>query len=171
MAQSSSKRSILEDAVAGAAAGLIATVPMTVTMLLIQRLLPRRQQSTLEPRRVSDDMLRKAGVDGELSADAKEKISVAAHFGYGATTGMLYSLAERALPSRPVLRGPLYGLLVWGASYVGWLPAAGTLPPPHRRPIGRNVLLISAHLIWGIALQQIDAALSDRRTDRATYRR
>jgi uncharacterized membrane protein YagU involved in acid resistance len=168
MAKYRAKRSLVEDALAGAVAGLIATVPMTVTMLLIQRMLPRRQRSTLEPKRISDDMLRKTGVEDEISESAKEKFSMAAHFGYGATTGMLYAIIERLLAGRPPLRGPLYGLAVWAASYVGWLPAARTLPPPHRRPAGRNLLLIVAHLVWGIVLQFTDSTLFMRRTK---YRR
>jgi uncharacterized membrane protein YagU involved in acid resistance len=166
MSKSRPQRSLVEDALAGAVSGLVATVPMTITMLVIQRLLPLRQQSTLEPRRISDDMLRKSGVDDGLSERSKERFSIAAHFGYGATTGLLYALLERLLPYRPALRGPLYGLFVWAASYVGWLPAAGTLPPPQRRPAGRNILLIVAHLVWGLVLQLIDEVLFVRRVSR-----
>jgi uncharacterized membrane protein YagU involved in acid resistance len=131
-------------------------------MLVIQRLLPRREQSTLEPRRVSDDMLRKANLDDELSGRGKEQFSVAAHFGYGAGTGMIYALADRLLPLPRGLRGPAYGMLVWAASYAGWLPAAKTLPPPQRRPAGRNLLLIVSHLVWGAATEGMVASILDR---------
>ncbi len=155
-------RSLLGDAVAGAVSGLVATVPMTVAMLVMQRLLPRREQSTLEPRRISDDMLRKADLHDDLSKRDKEKFSVAAHFGYGAGVGTIYALADRLLPLPRGLRGPAYGMLVWAASYAGWLPAVETLPPPQRRPAGRNLLLIVSHLVWGAATEGMAALFLDR---------
>src|SRR5687768_7932316 len=99
------RRPLIQEAIAGAVSGLIATVPMTITMLVMQRLLPKRQQTTLEPKRISDDMLRKADLDDELSEGAKQQFSVAAHFGYGALTGMAYPLIDRLLPLPRGLRG------------------------------------------------------------------
>jgi uncharacterized membrane protein YagU involved in acid resistance len=153
MTKQTYKRSIVEEALAGAASGLLATVPMTLTMFIMQGMLPRRERTTLEPRRVSDDMLRKAGVNDDVSKQGRESFSVVAHLGYGATTGMFYALAQRLMPLPGGLRGPVYGLFVWAASYAGWLPAVNTLPPPHRRPVRRNLLLIVAHFVWGVALE------------------
>ena len=166
-----SDRSLLGDALAGAVSGLVATVPMTVAMLVMQRLLPRREQSTLEPRRISDDMLRKVDLDDDLSERGKQKVSVAAHFGYGAGTGMIYALADRFLPLPRGLRGPAYGMLVWAASYAGWLPAVKTLPPPQRRPAGRNLLLIVSHLVWGAAAEGMTTFLLGRSRKHITWRR
>jgi uncharacterized membrane protein YagU involved in acid resistance len=162
MATRRRQRSLVDEALAGAVSGLVATVPMTITMFAVQKMLPRREQTTLEPRRVSDDMLRKADLHDDVSEGGKEKFSVAAHFGYGAGTGMIYALAGRLLPLPPGLRGPVYGLFVWAASYAGWLPAVNTLPPPHRRPLGRNLLLIVAHFVWGIAIDTTRALVFKR---------
>jgi uncharacterized membrane protein YagU involved in acid resistance len=164
------QRTLIEEAIAGAFSGLIATVPMTITMLIMQKMLPRREQTTLEPRRVSDDMLRKANLDDDVSESGKEQFSVAAHFGYGAGTGMIYALAGRLLPLPPGLRGPVYGFFVWAASYAGWLPAAKTLPPPHRRPIGRNLLLIIAHFVWGLVVEALSALFLKRTYWRRAWR-
>ena len=161
MSKDASNRSLFGDALAGAVSGLVATVPMTVAMLVIQQLLPRREQSRLEPRRISDDMLRKADLHDELSERGKEHFSMAAHFGYGAGTGMIYALADRLLPLPRGLRGPAYGMLVWAASYAGWLPMVKTLPPPQRRPAGRNLLLIVSHLVWGAATEGMVASILD----------
>jgi hypothetical protein len=159
MSKRNFEQSPIGEAIAGAVSGLVATVPMTVAMLLIQRMLPRSEQTTLEPRRVSDDLLRKADLDDEVSERGKEQLSVAAHFGYGAGVGMIYALADRVLPLPRGLRGPAFGLLVWGASYAGWLPAVKTLPSPQRRPAGRNALLIASHLVWGAAAEGMTALL------------
>ena len=157
-----SNNKLLREVAAGAAAGLLATVPMTVTMLVIQRLLPRRQQSTLEPRRITEGMLRRVDLKEDLSKKERDRVSVAAHFGYGATVGALYPLVEGVLPLPRGLRGPAYGLCVWAASYAGWLPAVDILPPPQRRPAGRNLLLIAAHLVWGATTEAVSEALSRR---------
>jgi hypothetical protein len=53
-------------------------------------------------------------------------------------------------------------MLVWAASYAGWLPAVNTLPPPQRRPAGRNLLLILSHLVWGAATEALASPLLDR---------
>jgi uncharacterized membrane protein YagU involved in acid resistance len=171
MASQKSQRPLIQEAIAGAVSGFIATIPMTVTMLIMQRLLPKREQTTLEPRRVSDDILHKVNLDDELSEKGRKHFSIFAHFGYGALSGMTYALAERVLPLPRGLRGAVYGLFVWAASYIGWLPAAGTLPPPQRRPVGRNLLLVLAHFVWGIALDIVSSILLGRRYGRSTSRR
>jgi hypothetical protein len=152
-------RSIPARAIDGAVSGLVATIPMTVAMILIQRLLPWTDRLTLEPRRISDDMLDRSGVEPHLPEQAQKQVSLVAHFGYGAATGVAYGIADDYLPVPRGLRGPIYGLLVWAASYAGWLPAIGMLPPPHRRPLGRNLLLIVAHLVWGVAAEQTERLL------------
>ena len=166
-----SRPNVIFETLAGVAAGFLATVPMSVAMLCVQRMLPRKQQSTLEPRRISDDMLRRADLHDDLTERHREGISVVAHFGYGAATGIVYTLVARKLPVPKALRGPAYGLMVWTASYAGWLPAIGTLPPPQHRPGGRNLLLIVSHLIWGTATETVSELLLGDKTRWAARRR
>jgi uncharacterized membrane protein YagU involved in acid resistance len=135
---------------------------MTLAMFAMQRSLPRRQQRRLEPGRITDDMLRRVGLRENLRKNERDCAATIAHFGYGAAVGAAYPLVSR-LPLPSGTRGPAYGLLVCAASYAGWLPAIETLPPPQRRPAGRNVLLIAAHLVWGMATE----ALSERVAPRA----
>jgi uncharacterized membrane protein YagU involved in acid resistance len=166
MANRSNQAPLLQEALVGAASGLFATVPMTVTMLVMQRFLPRLEQTTLEPRRVSDDMLQKMGLAHELTEEQRERISIAAHFGYGALAGMLYVPVERLLPFPRGLRGAVYGVLIWAGSYAGWLPAVRTLPPPRHRPKRRNQLMVVAHLVWGLSLDIATQAFVGQRTAR-----
>ncbi|HEY3393685.1 MAG TPA: DUF6789 family protein [Lacipirellulaceae bacterium] len=170
MTKQRSEQTLLGEALAGAIAGLVATVPMTLAMLVMQRMLPRREQTTLEPRRISDDMLQKADLHDDVSERGKEQVSAAAHFGYGAGVGMIYAMADRFLPLPRGLRGPVYGMLVWAASYAGWLPAVKTLPPPQRRPAGRNVLLIVSHLVWGAAAEGMTRLLLGRNRSKVAWR-
>jgi uncharacterized membrane protein YagU involved in acid resistance len=46
----------------------------------------------------------------------------------------------------------LYGVLVWGVSYLGWIPGARILKPATQHRARRNVLMIACHLVWGATL-------------------
>lgn len=124
---------------------------MTAAMLLIQRLLPRSSQEHLEPRQIVDEGLEHVADSSELSDTQRRRLSLVAHFSYGAMSGAVYPAFEKAYPGPG--RGPLYGMLLFAASYAGWLPALDILPPPTRRPRGRNALLAISHLVWGATLQ------------------
>jgi hypothetical protein len=49
-------------------------------------------------------------------------------------------------------QAPGYDLLVWGASYLGWIPAAGLISPATQHPARRNLLMAFVHLLWGAGL-------------------
>ncbi len=130
----------------GAIAGAAGTVAMTAAMRRIQARLPQDDRYPLPPREIVESGLRKAGA--EAPEGSMRSASVAAHFAYGAACGALYS----ALTHKGSLRsGSAYGLLVWAASYFGWLPAAGLLRPAHTHPLSRNLLMTAAHAVWGAA--------------------
>jgi uncharacterized membrane protein YagU involved in acid resistance len=41
---------------------------------------------------------------------------------------------------------------LWVGSYLGWLPAMDILPPATQQPWRRNLVMIIAHMIWGVTL-------------------
>jgi len=49
------------------------------------------------------------------------------------------------------VKGIVFGLGVWAASYLAWLPALGILPPATEAPPRRNAVMIAAHIVWGAA--------------------
>jgi hypothetical protein len=113
---------------------------MTISMRGLFRQLPRHQQFPLPPRQIATKMACSLGVAHRLNDDERIALARAGHFGYGTAMGMLYGAAfQRALPGGA--GGASYGLGVWAASYLGWLPAAGVLPPATRMHRGRNVLM------------------------------
>lgn len=135
------------DAAAGAAGGLAGTVAMSVVMLAA------RQSGFLgeaPPRRITDRLLEGVGL-GHLDRRAKDAIAVASHMAYGIGFGALFGLARRRLPERvpPAAAGALAGLAVWVASYEGWVPALGLMPPPERDRPGRPTSMVVAHLVYG----------------------
>jgi len=142
----------------GAAAGAAATLPMTIAMEALHERLPGEPPRPLPPREIVEGVAAKAGVQGELAEHEKQKLTLASHFGYGAGCGALFGLvAPRDTPTA-VASGAVFGLAVWGASYLGWLPASGVRHHPKHDPPARTGLMIAAHLVYGVATGAFIAA-------------
>ena len=136
----------------GALAGLVATVPMTIFMLLMQRLLPKWQKYALPPEQITDEMAKRT--DMKKNMDKQERVGTAllAHLGYGASMGVLYSRFSQRIPLPAALRGIVFGLIVWVGSYLGLLPALQMSEAAPEEPLRRNLLMIAAHVVWGASL-------------------
>ncbi|MDB5294329.1 MAG: hypothetical protein JWO31_312, partial [Phycisphaerales bacterium] len=74
-----------------------------------------------------------------------------AHFAFGAAAGAAYAATAGRLPGPPAVKGSAFGVGVWAASYLGWLPAVGLLPPATEESARRNLIMIGAHVVWGAA--------------------
>jgi hypothetical protein len=99
----------------------------------------------LPPREIIEGVL--PGVARHGAEDrGRQTTTLAAHFGYGAATGVVYALFRTR---GYVLSGVAYGLLVWTVSYFGIMPGLRILTPAYAHPGRRNALMIAAHLIWG----------------------
>ena len=133
----------------GALAGVVATAPMTVVMEILHRW-PRPESEPLPPHQITLEIAEQAGVKPHLD-EPSERIAtiLVSHFGYGAGAGALYAPLAARVPGHPAVKGAAFGLLVWALSYLGWLPAAGILPPATENTPRRNALMITAHLVWG----------------------
>ena len=135
--------------VEGACAGLIATVPMTIFMLAAQRILPQWQQYALPPEKLTDKFARRVGLRKHLDKPQLLLASLVSHLGFGAAGGAIYGPLMRIVPLPSVLKGIVFGLVVWFANYLGWLPAVGMSEAATKQPIHRNALVIAAHVVWG----------------------
>lgn len=133
----------------GAAAGLLATVPMTIVMEALHERLPGEPPRPLPPREITEAVAVKAGVNRELTERDVEWLTLGSHFGYGALCGAVFGLIVPRHPAAAVSSGMLFGFGVWAGSYIGWLPATGLRHPPQYDPIPRSGLMIAAHVVWG----------------------
>jgi uncharacterized membrane protein YagU involved in acid resistance len=133
----------------GAAAGTVATVPMTVFWEVMHNTVPGEPPRPLPPREVVEALAVKAGVSRQLSERDVEWLAMAAHVGYGALTGALFGLVAPAGGPRGIAAGMLFGLGVWTASYLGWMPATGVRHSPRYDVPARTAIVISSHLVWG----------------------
>ena len=128
----------------GAIAGFVGTMTMTAAMRRLHRRLPREERYPLTPREIVDSAGDQVG--HPLPDETAKDVTTAAHFLYGAAMGALISAVN---PDPGKRTGALAGTAVWVASYMGWIPAVGTLEPANRHPARRNALMIGVHLVWG----------------------
>lgn len=138
-------------ATTGMIAWLTATAPMTVAMELMHRRLPAGEQYPLPPREITMTVAEGAGVGRLLGERGRRELTLLGHFAYGALAGAAYGPLTRRWDAHPAVKGTVFGLGLWAASYAGWLPAVGIFPPPQREPARRNLLMIAAHVVWGAA--------------------
>lgn len=147
----------------GVLAGLVGTTVMTGGMFLFEKagLAPGEPA----PRQIAENLAEKFGVRDRLSKSAFEASWTILHFGYGATWGVAYALAQEKVLNigRPGLAGPVFGALLWVLGYCGWLPVLGLYPPPTRLP-NRKVAaeLVATHVIYGTATAVVQRVLRTR---------
>ena len=135
----------------GAIAGLIATVPMTIFMFSTQRFLPKGQRYDLPPEIITKELAERAQVKQHMNKAQILVATTASHFGYGAIMGILYNLLGRRLPLTSSLKGIVFGLLIWGASYPALLPLLGFSESSQGETTRRNLMMIGAHIVWGVS--------------------
>ncbi|MBG0739365.1 hypothetical protein IV500_08180 [Paeniglutamicibacter antarcticus] len=139
---------IAKDLTQGAAAGIAATVPMSLAMKAAQRAGLVGKQP---PRSITENALHAAGVPA--SSPTVKTISTANHFLIGASLGGVFAVLSRAMPPlRTGIGGAAFGLSVWGVSYEKLIPSLGLLPPASRDQPGRPLAVAAAHVVFGAAL-------------------
>ena len=134
---------------AGGLAGFVATLPMTVVMVMGYRRLPVRDRFTWPPYKITIKASKGIGLSRRQGPRERLQLALAAHFGFGTAAGGLYGLLAEIIPLPSVVAGALYGVIVWAASYLGWLPLTGLYQPPSQESPRRQAVLLAAHLIWG----------------------
>lgn len=144
----------------GGIAGFVGTMAMTSAMRRMHRRLPPEERYPLTPREIVDSGTAQLGAP--LAEGPAKDVTLAAHFAYGALTGAMLAAMN---PDPKKKTGAAYGAAVWLASYMGWIPAVGTLKPATKHPARRNALMIVAHLVWGASTA---AAIRELRLARET---
>ena len=147
---------------AGTVGGFAATFPMSAVMLALQKALPGEEREPLPPKQITENAAAGAGVNHKLTEGERDAATAAAHFGYGAAAGAAYAAMAGKSGLPPAAEGALYGLAVWGGSYLGLMPAAGLYKSAVDEPATRNVMMIAAHIAWGSALGLIFHSLVSR---------
>jgi uncharacterized membrane protein YagU involved in acid resistance len=129
----------------GGIAGFVGTMAMTSAMRRMHRRLPARERYPLTPREIIDSGSSQLGAP--LTNEAAKDVTTAAHFAYGAASGALLGVANVMLGP---MSGGAAGVGVWLGSYMGWIPGVRILKPATDHPPRRNLLMIAAHVVWGV---------------------
>ncbi|WP_207482014.1 hypothetical protein [Arenibaculum pallidiluteum] len=148
----------MQAALAGALAGFLATLPMTAAMSAAHRRLPPQERYPLPPRLITERVT--GGRGGE---DVQRQLTEALHYAYGALAGAAYPWLTERIGRTDMLDGPAFGVMVWTASYLGWIPAAGILDPATLHPRRRVALMIAVHLVWGGGTAALTRLFEDRK--------
>jgi hypothetical protein len=139
----------------GAIGGIVGTAAMTAAMRRLHRRLPRQDRYPLPPREITERTV------PPPSEEAARDLTLLAHFAFGAAAGSLMSARRVPGPAG----GSAWGLIVWLASYLGWVPGARILRPATSHPARRNRLMILVHFVWGsVAAVTAKELLEARRT-------
>lgn len=153
---------------AGAFAGLAATVPMTAFMEFAHRRLPLKDRAPLPPRTISMRLVHKLHIDKNLDQDDRKALTLVSHFAFGAIAGSWFGPLTRNIKGSNVAKGTAYGLAVWATNYLGVMPALRILKPATQHSPTRSALMIGAHVIWGATLGLLcDRLQNNRRTIRS----
>jgi hypothetical protein len=135
----------------GALAGFAATLPMTMGMRRLHERLPPSERYPLPPRELGESL--------PALGLRRPAASLLHHFLFGALGGAAFG---GMMAARSLTAGAAFGVGVWGASYLGWIPAAGLLRFGAHHPPRRNGLMIGVHLIWGailaLGMRELEAA-------------
>ena len=113
---------------------------MSAAMRRLFRTLPQDEQYPLPPREITERALPALPERSQLDA------TLASHFVFGAAAGGLMAASGA---DRSSTRGIGAALAIWIGSYMGWVPGFGLLRPMSRHPFARNLLMLTAHIVWG----------------------
>ncbi len=143
----------------GAIAGFAGTLPMTVFMLTTQRFLPKGQRYDLPPEIITKDITERVHIKQHMNKAQILAATTVSHFGYGAGMGMLYGMVARRLPFNSALKGILFSLVIWAASYQVLIPVIGFKESAQGETRNRNLLMIASHMVWGASTGFVADAL------------
>ncbi|MER3424152.1 MAG: hypothetical protein C4293_13950 [Nitrospiraceae bacterium] len=134
---------------------------MTFAMHALFRLLPKEGQQPVPPRAITMGAAEAIGLKHHLDEPERLVLTLAAHFAYGTEVGTLYVPLAKRLPWPAPLKGLLFRLTVWAASYLGWVPVTEPLPMATEWPQRQNALMIAVHMVWGTTIAVVAESLRE----------
>lgn len=150
----------VQAALRGAVGGVAATTTMSAAMAAAHR---AGALGEPPPRKIT----RRAEAAVGVATDRRtlDALSWLGHYGYGAVMGALFGVLQRRLRAPRLVAGVVWGLIVWAASYLGWLPAAGLHPAAHRDRPDRTATMVASHVVYGATLGWAGGRRRDRRAE------
>jgi hypothetical protein len=99
------------------------------------------------------ERLEELGLLDEVSPQTRRVLTGTVHLAFGIGAGVVFGLlrARRGEAGEETAVGSSLGVLVWAASWAGWLPLAGVHRPPWKQRSPRVLLPILDHAVFGAA--------------------
>ena len=145
----------------GAIGGFIAGAPMGMFMLAVHSFLPKWQQYPLPPLLIVKSLASRVGLKKEMTGQQERISTVVAHFIYSGFVGIFYRPLTKKIALPTLIRGTIFGVLIWGISYLVLVPLLN-IPrssSAQEQPLQRNLMMIVAHIIWGVITGEIEEHL------------
>jgi uncharacterized membrane protein YagU involved in acid resistance len=152
----------------GLVAGVAGTGVMTAYQVAVARLqdkpistpVPERWEDAPAPAQAAKKLADALGQGRRLTRQDVPLLTNVMHWLYGIGWAAVYSLTAARRAPAPVLAGVELGTGVWTASYVQLVPL-GIYQPPWKYPAKVIALDLSYHLVYGLAVAGVYAALRD----------
>ncbi|MDQ3043724.1 MAG: DUF1440 domain-containing protein [Chloroflexota bacterium] len=93
---------------------------------------------------------------GQVEREQRTVAMATSHTLYGVMGGVFYALIQEELELPTIIAGPAFGLAMWAAGYLGWLPATGVLPEPWDQETGDALTPLAANVIYGLTLGVVE---------------
>jgi uncharacterized membrane protein YagU involved in acid resistance len=140
----------LRGALGGVAGGL---AMYGMKQMVAPKVLPKdMRREGFAPKKAVEWGEEQAGHPNALTKTEEEKAAMAAHLAYSAGFGALYGLVRRKADGVPApLAGALFGLVVWGVSFEGLMPALGMMKATTDLPMKKWPPDLMGHVIYGAA--------------------
>jgi hypothetical protein len=123
---------------------------MTLLMTAWHRRLPKEDRYPLPPHEITMNAIDDANAEDIVDTPGEKRTAtLAAHFGYGGGAGALYAATNPFRSAAARRQGGLFGATLWTVSYLGIMPAVGWHRPATREPASRNILMLTANILWG----------------------
>src|ERR1051325_8226444 len=154
--------SVWKGAVAGLAAGLVASFAMDQFQAAWMALASRDGKKSVpgsaddEPATVKAASAVSEGLfDHELTKEEKTLGASAVHYAVGGITGALYGAVAELAPSIGKGTGLPYGTAVWLVLDEGAVPALGLSKPVTEYPLSNHAYALASHFVFGVTTDQI----------------
>lgn len=140
-------------------ASTMATSSMTLALFEGFKKLPVGEKQPLPPAQLTESLVRKAGFAKNWSPEMQAEATMISHYGYGAAAGIAYALLAEKVPGNSLIKGGLFGLGVWAASYYGVIPSLKLSPSAEEMGKERNAMMALTHVVWGASLGYAENSL------------
>lgn len=152
----------IRGALAGLAAGLVASFAMSMAQKLFAAIGPK-QGSAGDPATVkAANKLSRAATGRSVEPEQKAPAGKSVHYATGSALGLAYGLAAEYRPEVTTGFGTAFGAATAVVLDEAGVPLAGLGKPPWQAPLSGHAFGLTSHLIFGLATEGTRRALRYR---------